>query len=195
MLFEDLLLTKPQVVAVLGPPPRHGPVVRVGILRRQDERRHEFDEVRLRAFEPGVVQFIEVHHLRILQVNLAVAVVPLAAELDVLQHILAEREHCRVIGMDAPFCRLLLLPLVLPATHDGLMSVRRMSAMNAEIVRIQRVPRAGIEKPRMHRLPLEEEVVVGLNVGQAAPRSTGRCPTDCVPRGRPRAGRARRLRD
>ncbi|ERH00173.1 MAG: hypothetical protein J07HQX50_01332 [Haloquadratum sp. J07HQX50] len=71
--------------------------------------------------------------------------------------------------MDVPFRRLLLLPLVLPATHDDLVSVRRMSAVNADIVRIQRVPSAGIEKPRMHRLPLEEGVVVGLNVGQAAP--------------------------
>jgi len=174
-LFEDLLLTEPQVVAVLGPPPRDGAVVRVGILRLHHERRYEFDEVRLCAFEPRVVQFgfVEVYHLRVLQLNLAVAVVALAAELEALQHILAEREHRRVIGVEVgvnvPFRRLLLLPLVFPAAHDGLVSERRVAAVDAEIMRVQRVPSAGIEKPRMHRLPLEEEVVVGLEVRQAAP--------------------------
>jgi len=55
--------------------------------------------VRFRAFEPRVVQVIEVHHLRVLQLDLAVTVVALATELEALQHILAEREYCRVIGV------------------------------------------------------------------------------------------------
>ena len=71
--------------------------------------------------------------------------------------------------MDAPLRRLLLFPLVFPAVHDGLVSKRRVTAVDAEIVRVQRVPSAGVEKPRVHRFPLEEEVVVGLDVGQVAP--------------------------
>jgi len=49
-LFAELLCTEPEVVAVLSSPPRYGPVVRVEILRLHHERRHEFDEGRLRAF-------------------------------------------------------------------------------------------------------------------------------------------------
>jgi hypothetical protein len=74
------------------------------------------------------------------------------------------------IGVDVPLRRLLLFPLVFSTTHDGLVSKRRVTAVDAEIVRVQRVPSAGVEKPRVHRFPLEEEAVVGLDVGQSLPR-------------------------
>ena len=172
-LLQYLLLAEPEIVAVLRPPPRDGAVVHLRILRRQDERRHEFDQVRLRAFEPRVVQFVEVNHLCVLQLDLAVAAVPLAAELETLQYILAEREHRRVIsvqvGVDVPLCGLLLLSLVFSVAHDGLMSEHRVAALDAEVVRIQRVPGASIQQPRVHRLPPDEQVVVGLHVGEATP--------------------------
>ena len=193
-LFEDLLPTKPEIVAVFGPP-RDSAVVRLWILRVHHERRHQLDEGRLRAFEPRVVQFglVEVYHLRVLQLNLAVAVIPFAAELEALQHILAKRKYRRVIsvqvGVDAPLRRLLLFPLVFPAVHDGLVSKRRVTAVDAEIVRVQRVPSAGASLPaggRGRRRPRRR-------AGRS--RGTGGCPTDCVPRETSRTGRARRRRD
>jgi hypothetical protein len=45
------------------------------------------------------------------------------------------------------------------------MSQRRVPAVDAEIVRVQRVPGAGIQQPRMHRFSLEEQVVIRLNIG------------------------------
>jgi len=42
-LFEYLFVASPQLVASLGPPPGHGGIGGVGILRLQDERRHEFN--------------------------------------------------------------------------------------------------------------------------------------------------------
>ena len=138
-LFEDFLLAKPWFST---PPPRDRLTVDIWIFGLQHKRSHQLDEGHLCAFESRVIQFgfVEVHHLRVLQLDLAVtvAVVALAAKLEILQHILTEREYCRVIsveiGVDVPLRRLLLLRLVFSTTHDDIVGERWMVAVDAEIV-------------------------------------------------------------
>jgi hypothetical protein len=59
------------------------------------------------------------------------------------------------VGVDVPLRRLLLFALVFSATHNGLVSKCLVTSLNTEIVRIQRIPSARIQQPRVHRLPLE----------------------------------------
>ena len=41
--------------------------------------------------------------------------------------------------------------------------------MNTQIMRVQVVTSASIKQPRVHRFPLEEQIVVALYIRQAAP--------------------------
>lgn len=112
-------------------------------------------------------------HLGVLQRGLTVAVVAFPTELHALQSSLAQRE-CRgvigvQIGMNVPFRRLLLLPLVLAPTHDRLVSQRRMPAVSADVVHVQRISGPRIQQPRVVGLALKEQVVVGLHVGSQPP--------------------------
>ena len=91
--FDDFLQTAAQLRFVIdSPPPRHVYVVRCWILRPEYERRHELEDERLAVFETRVVQFVEVHDLRVLQRGRAVAVVALATELESIKHILTQWE-------------------------------------------------------------------------------------------------------
>ena len=172
-LLQHLLLAFTEIAAVLLPPPRHVLVVSVRVLRLQHERRHEFEDECLTVFETRVVQRPQVYDLRVFQPRDAVAVVALPAELEAVQGALIEREDVVAVGVevrvDVPLRRLLLLPCVVGLPHDGLVGERRVAALHADVVRVQRVSRPGIEEPRMRRLPHQEQVVVGLDVGKPAP--------------------------
>jgi len=159
-LFKNLLLAEPEVVAILNPPQsQHRPVGRLWIFRRHHERRHQLDEAHPCTFEPGVIQDGSVYHLHVLSFDLAVAVVTLPTEVRSVNHSLAKRDHRCIIsvyvGVDVPLRRLLLFALVFSATHNGLVSKCLVTSLNTEIVRIQRIPSARIQQPRVHRLPLE----------------------------------------
>jgi hypothetical protein len=52
---------------------------------------------------------------------------------------------------------------VLGLSHDRLVGEGRVAALHPDVVGIQRISRPGIEKPRMRRLPHQEQVVVALD--------------------------------
>lgn len=131
------------------------------------------DEEDITVLKPRVVQVIEVDNWRVLQPGDAVAVVSFAPELEALQHVLVQRERIGVIGVqvgvDVPHGRLLLLASALWLAQDRLVGQHRVPVLRADVVGVERVSRSAVEKPAMSRVPHQEQVIVGLDVREAAP--------------------------
>lgn len=94
----------------------------------------------LEVQQPGVIECVEVDEPRLLQPDLAVAVVALSAELNPVQQPIGNRQQRRVVGADVrvgvPRRRLSVCLVLGGSAHDRLVRERRVAALDADVVRV-----------------------------------------------------------
>lgn len=99
--------------------------------------------------ESTVVQRVEIDDLRIRESSQSIAKVALAAELEPVEDRLGDGEHVIPIGVQrrvhVPAGGLLLRSGGSRPAHDRLVGERRVAALAADVVRVERVPWAAIQ--------------------------------------------------